>query len=39
MFDTGKEVKTYVNFEKGLGWYLHNKKEYNINPRKKLFRF
>lgn len=45
-FDTEKEANKHVNsdddvvaFEGGLGWYIHSKKEYANNPRKRLFGF
>ena len=28
-----------VAYEGGLGWYLHSKKEYANNPRKRIFGF
>ncbi len=28
-----------VAYESGLGWYLHSKKEYVNNPRKRIFGF
>jgi hypothetical protein len=28
-----------VAYEGGLGWYKYNKKEYETNPRKRLFGF
>ena len=37
-----KTVKTNddnVAFEIGLGWYVHSKKEYKQNSRKRLFGF
>lgn len=37
-----KQVKTSddnVKFEGGLGWYIHSKKEYANNPRKRIFGF
>jgi len=45
-FDSEKTAKKYVRtsddivaFEGGLGWYIYSKKEYDNNPRKKLFGF
>ena len=36
---TVKSTDDNVAFEVGLGWYVHSKKEYNQNIRKKLFGF
>ena len=45
-YDTKKEASEHVKsdddvvaFEGGLGWYLHSKKEYANNPRKRIFGF
>jgi len=34
-----KSSDDVVAFEDGLGWYLHSRKEYANNPRKRLFGF
>ncbi len=37
-----KQVKStddVLAFEGGLGWYIHSKKEYAENPRKRMFGF
>ena len=37
-----KQVKSkddVVAYEGGLGWYLHSKKEYETNARKRIFGF
>ena len=45
-YDTKSETQQHVKsdddvvaFEGGLGWYLHSKKEYANNPRKRIFGF
>lgn len=45
-FNTKKEVEATVKsnddvvaFEGGLGWYIHSRKEYANNPRKRIFGF
>ncbi len=45
-YDTKSEVKEHVKsdddvvaFEGGLGWYLHSRKEYANNHRKRIFGF
>ena len=45
-YPTKKEAKQHVKtnddnlaHEAGLGWYIHSKREYILNPRKKLFGF
>ena len=45
-YSTKEEAKQNIKskddvlaYEGGLGWYLHSKKEYKQNPRKKLFGF
>ena len=45
-YSTKKEAVKHVKsdddnvaFEGGLGWYLHSKKEYKNNPRKRIFGF
>jgi len=41
-FEAAKTIKTeddVLAYESGLGWYIHSKKEYANNPRKRLFGF
>lgn len=45
-YDTEAEARKQVKskddniaFEGGLGWYLHSKKEYATNSRKRIFGF
>lgn len=45
-YDSEAEAKRFVKsrddvvaFEGGLGWYIHSKREYVRNPRKRIFGF
>jgi len=37
--NTVKTSDDVLAYESGLGWYIYSKKEYQNNPRKKLFGF
>ena len=37
--ETIKSNDDVLAFEGGLGWYIHSRKEYANNPRKRIFGF